>query len=164
MTYNIRPTTAADLDAVMAIFERARRFMAETGNKEQWAGGYPPRSVIEDDIAKGTGYVITEGAEIVGTFFFAATDDPTYTVIKDGAWLDDSPYGVIHRIASSGAAKGVLAACVAWCGERCGSIRIDTHKDNAVMRRALDKLGFRRCGVIFLANGDERIAYQKLKS
>ena len=41
------------------------------------------------------------------------------------------------------------------------SIRIDTHKDNIPMQRALAKHGFIKCGIIHLANGDERIAFQK---
>jgi hypothetical protein len=28
--------------------------------------------------------------------------DPTYAVIENGNWLNDEPYGVIHRIASNG--------------------------------------------------------------
>jgi hypothetical protein len=144
----------------MAIFDRARRFMAETGNPTQWGNGYPQRTLIEGDIAASRSYVVTEGDIVVGSFFFAVMDDPTYHVIADGAWIDSGPYGVIHRVASSGAAKGVLAACVSWCRARCDSIRIDTHADNRVMQGALERLGFRRCGIIFLANGDERVAYQ----
>jgi RimJ/RimL family protein N-acetyltransferase len=161
-TLTIRPATTEDLDAVMAIFDRARRFMAETGNPKQWAGGYPQRSLIEGDIAASRSYVVTEDDVVVGSFFYAVMDDPTYHIITDGAWLTDGPYGVIHRIASSGAAKGVLAASVSWCRERCASIRIDTHEDNRVMQGALERLGFKRCGIIFLANGDERVAYQRI--
>ena len=31
--------------------------------------------------------------------------DPTYEVIEDGAWPDNSPYGTIHRIAGDGQVK-----------------------------------------------------------
>ena len=44
-------------------------------------------------------------------------------------------------------------------------IRIDTHPDNRSMQRALDKSGYRPCGLIRLSGGSEdgelRIAYQK---
>ena len=43
---------------------------------------------------------------------------------------------------------------------RSDSIKIDTHKDNAVMQHQLEKYGFKRCGIIFLENGEDRIAYQ----
>ena len=41
-----------------------------------------------------------------------------------------------------------------------GSIRIDTHKDNSVMRNALLREGYRYCGIIRCWNGSERLAYQ----
>ena len=47
-----------------------------------------------------------------------------------------------------------------WCFGRTGNIRIDTHKDNAIMRHCLESYGFRYCGIIYLENGDERLAYQ----
>ena len=41
------------------------------------------------------------------------------------------------------------------------AIRIDTHRDNKIMQHNLLKYGFTYCGIIYLANGDERLAYQK---
>jgi RimJ/RimL family protein N-acetyltransferase len=38
---------------------------------------------------------------------------------------------------------------------------VDTHQDNVVMQRILEKLGFTYCGIIFVANGTPRLAYQK---
>ena len=40
------------------------------------------------------------------------------------------------------------------------SIRIDTHRDNSVMRNALLREGYRYCGIIRCWNGSERLAYQ----
>ena len=39
-------------------------------------------------------------------------------------------------------------------------LRIDTHKDNIVMQRAVLRGEFQYCGIIHLANGDPRLAYQ----
>ena len=78
-----------------------------------------------------------------------------------GGWLNEKPYGVIHRIASSGKVGGVFSACLEWCSRYVDNIRIDTHRDNRVMQELLLRHGFRRCGIIYLANGDERIAFQK---
>jgi RimJ/RimL family protein N-acetyltransferase len=82
-------------------------------------------------------------------------------VITDGAWVNDKPYGVIHRIASAGYRKGIASFCMAHCFRLCGNLKIDTHKDNHPMQNALAKNGFVRCGIIYLQNGDERIAFQK---
>ena len=34
-------------------------------------------------------------------------DDPTYQQIYEGTWLNNEPYGVIHRLATNGKQKGV---------------------------------------------------------
>ena len=37
---------------------------------------------------------------------------------------------------------------------------LDTHKDN-IMQYNIEKYGFTYCGIIYLASGDARLAYQK---
>ena len=44
------------------------------------------------------------------------------------------------------------------------NLRIDTHEDNIPMRSFLLKHGFVECGIIYLENGEERIAYHKVIS
>ena len=44
----------------------------------------------------------------------------------------------------------------------CGNLRIDTHEKNIPMQGCLAKNGFARCGIIYLEDGDPRIAYQKV--
>ena len=97
-------------------------------------------------------------------------DDPTYYRI-DGAWKNEAPYGVIHRIASDGTEKGIFEAVMEFCKEKMAergirNLRIDTHEDNKTMQHLIEKYGFQRCGIIYLENGSPRIAYQwvKLKS
>lgn len=158
----IRKTQIEDLDFIMEIYTRARRFMAQTGNANQWINGYPSRELIAGDIEAGSSYVCVDEEEgIVATFCFRQEDDPTYIVIKDGAWLNDAPYGVVHRLAGTGKKKGVGVYCLEWCFERCGNIRVDTHHENLVMQGILERMGYRRCGIIYVANGTPRIAYQK---
>lgn len=97
---------------------------------------------------------------MVGTFVLRGGEDPTYNIIYAGAWPHSRPYATIHRIASSGEAKGVLAAAVAFALTRYDTLRIDTHRDNSVMQRLVQKAGFKYCGIIHCWNGDERLAYQ----
>jgi len=158
----IRKTTPNDLATVMNIYAGARAFMRESGNHDQWKNSHPPKAQIEDDIEAGTSYVCTQDDEIVAVFFFDTTPDPTYTKI-DGAWLSHAPYGVVHRIARAmtPAAKGAGAFCLNWCMTQIPNIRIDTHQDNALMIKLLEGLGFKKCGIIWLENGEERLAFQK---
>ena len=161
----IRPSAPEDLDRMLEIYEYARRFMAEHGNPRQWGPTHwPPEELLRRDIAQGRSYVCLAGSRIVGTFFFRQGPDiePTYRVITHGAWRDPSPYGVIHRLAADGSAKGVGAFCIQWAYDRCGHLRLDTHGDNLVMQRLLEKLGFVQCGVIHVEEDDDpRLAYEK---
>lgn len=158
----IRKTKEEDIEKVLAIYAHARRFMIETGNPNQWVNGYPSRVNLLQDMSEDNSYVcVDEEGEIVATFYYKEGIEPTYARIDDGAWLDDRPYGVVHRIASSGKHKGIAVYCLEWCFQQCGNIRVDTHRENRVMQSILTKLGYQKCGIIYLLSGAERIAFQK---
>lgn len=151
------------MERILSIYAYAREQMKKNGNGAQWGDSRPPRPVIECDIQKGTGYVIEQEGAIVGVFAFLLGEDPTYREIE-GKWLNDEPYGTIHRVASSGAVRGVLRTCLEFCELQIGNVRVDTHENNAIMRHLLEKLGYQRCGIIICADGTSRIAYQKGRS
>ncbi len=164
----IEQATPAFLDRIMTVYEDARTFMRESGNKKQWTGGYPSMEEIRADIDAGHLFVVLgdDGpAELLGVFYFRIGNDPTYERIYEGAWQNDAPYGVIHRIAVSKEShgRGVAAFVYDYCFSRCGNLKIDTHRDNLPMQRSLVKNGFVPCGIIYLASGDERLAFQKTK-
>lgn len=157
----IRNTTLDDLDGVMTIYKKARQFMRAHDNPTQWLGGKPTRQQVEEDIAKGQSYVCVNEGRIAGVLCFFIGNDPTYKTIYDGNWLNDSPYAVVHRIASSGEFKGTGTFMMEWAFSQYGNVRVDTHEDNYVMQNMLRKLGYTYCGVIHLENGDPRLAFQK---
>ena len=158
----IRHTRTDDLPVLRTIFDNARRFMVRTGNPNQWEEGFPPQAVLEADIQAECSYVNVEDGRILATFFFSTAGEPTYRVIREGAWLDAAPYGVVHRIAAAEQGNGAAAYCLDWCLAQCGNIRIDTHRDNKPMQRLLARLGYAYCGLIDLEEGrGERLAFQK---
>lgn len=157
----IRKTTMDEMERLLALYEAARLFMADHGNPHQWGDSYPEKSLLEQDIRQGCSYVCEEEGRIVATFFYQYGPDKSYQEIHEGAWLDDSPYGVVHRITSDGSARGAASFCLNWALEQCGNIRIDTHRDNLVMQGMLKKNGFAYCGIIILEDGTERLAFQK---
>ena len=159
----IRNTEARDLEAVMDIYAVAREFMRENGNGTQWGATHPCQELIEADIANRDGYVVEEDGEIIGAFFFKIGEDPTYKVIQDGEWLKDGEYGVIHRIAVKYHGRGIVGFVYNHCFNIIGNLRIDTHRNNIPMQHSLEKAGFKYCGIIHIASGDERIAYQKVQ-
>lgn len=157
----IRKAQKIDINTIMSLYETARCFMKEHGNPEQWGNEYPRRELIEQDIASGNSYVCVEAGEIAAVFYFDIGDEPSYRKIENGEWLNDKPYGVIHRIASKKGKKGIASFCLQWCMRQCQNIRIDTHRDNLPMQNLLDKNEYQKCGIIYLADGSERIAFQK---
>ena len=160
----IEKATIASLEQIMKIYDDARAYMRASGNATQWAGGYPAESLIRSDMEKGNLYLCMDEEEIVGVFYFAKENDPTYRNIYEGSWLNDEPYAVIHRVAVSREShgKGVAAFIFDSCFEKWANIKIDTHRDNIPMQKSLEKRGFVRCGIIYLQSGDERIAFQRV--
>lgn len=157
----IRLASPADIDDIMRLIEEGRKKMMDEGNTRQWANGHPRQEVVEDDIKRGNSYLLTTDDGIpLATFALMAGPDPTYARIDGGSWLNDEPYYVIHRIASSEKARGVMRQVIAYALTKTRNIRIDTHEDNQTMRALLTKYGFAYCGIIYLANGGERLAFQ----
>lgn len=161
----IREAKPTDMAAIMQVMDAAKKIMRQSGNMHQWGEGYPSEAVILSDIEKDGGFVIEDGGNVVGYFAFLFSPEPTYEKIYDGNWLDDEkPYHVIHRIASLPDAHGVFSSIMNFCLARESNIRIDTHRDNTIMQHNIEKHGFTYCGIIYLANGDERLAFQKLNN
>ena len=157
----IRPASGEDIPRIMEVLEAAKGIMRGSGNLNQWVNGYPSEAVIRKDIENGHGYVLAEGGVVEAYFAFIPSPEPTYAHIYGGRWLDDSrPYCVIHRLASTPESHCVFRRVMDWCAARCPNLRIDTHRDNAIMQHCILGYGFRYCGIIHLASGDERLAYQ----
>lgn len=158
----IREARVADIDCIMPVLEAAKRIMRSDGNMSQWSDGYPSKEAILADISWSGGFVIEDPDNgIVGYFAFLPSPEPTYGYIEGGEWLDaGKPYHVIHRIASYPDVHGIFSDIMEFCFSRDPNIRIDTHRDNSIMRHNIAKHGFTYCGIIYLESGDERLAYQ----
>lgn len=155
----VRAAKSEELNEILEIYEGARAFMKKNGNPTQWGDDYPYPELIREDIALGRLYVICEENEIFGVFAFINGRDADYDYI-DGAWVNSLPYAAIHRVASAGKRGGMMAVCVEYCLGICSNLKIDTHEDNLPMQRSLERLGFTRCGKVYITRAGERIAYQ----
>ena len=149
----IRVATETDIGHIKTLIEEGKRKMIASGNLHQ-------------DILNGNSYLVIDVANPsspLATFAAIASPEPTYTVIEEGQWLNDASYYVIHRVASAPNTHGIMRAIINFVFTLTNNIRIDTHADNILMRSALEQLGFTYCGIIYLENGDTRVAYQKIK-
>lgn len=163
MSITIRKSNPEDFDEIQRVYAYARQFMRETGNPNQWKNTSLATELILGDIENGTGYVVVQDGKICGVFAFLLGEDPTYGYIEDGQWLSDEPYGTIHRIASDGTIKGIVKIASDYAEKTIKNLRFDTHEDNKIMQHVLEKNGFSRCGIIYLLNGEPRIAYQRIR-
>ncbi len=161
----IRKTTLNDLPRVMEIFDAARAIMRSQGNHVQWPVGSPSETQEREDIANGFSYVCCadEDGHVCATFAMVVGEDPTYKVIEHGKWRSTAPYATLHRVASDGSEHGVAATVFAFAKEHADYLRIDTHEDNISMRRAIERGGFAHCGIIRIADGTPRLAFDWMR-
>mgnify|MGYP004636552901 FL=1 len=157
----IRNAAQEDFQQILRIYEYARNFMKQTGNPTQWGDHSPAVDVLRKDMEKGQLYVVEEDGQVCGVFAFIIEKDPTYERIENGAWKSDTEYGTIHRVATDGTKHGVFHQIVSFCEKKKNHLRIDTHEKNKIMRHLIQKNGFLECGIIYVADGSPRIAYEK---
>lgn len=165
----IRLANPNDLPHIMDIIHEAQAYLAHK-KVDQWQNGYPSQNIMQQDIDNLESFIIHDKDEIVATTMFTTNKEPTYQNIE-GHWLSDDKafYGVIHRMAVSNSVrkKGVAQFIFNYFEEllqkeKVTSMRIDTHEDNQDMQRLLNKLNYTYCGVIYLENGDKRLAFEKI--
>ena len=165
----IRPSTMVDVDSIVNILSEARTTIASLGI-DQWQNGYPSKDVVLDDIRKERSYVVVgKDDRICGTFALIKDGEPTYRKIYEGSWLTgESPYVALHRIAIAKAFRGQglaeeIIRFLEQTGHACraSGVRVDTHTGNIPMRKMLERNGFSYCGIIYLSDGQKRVAYEK---
>ena len=161
MAYTVRNANQEDLPRIEEIYGYARSFMAAHGNPNQWGKTTPPSAQLVKDVENRLLFAVENETGIHGVFYFYIGVDPTYLRIDGGSWRSDAPYGTIHRIAGDGSG-GILRTAVDFCNAQIDHLRIDTHEDNIVMQNAVEKLGFQRRGIIYIADGSPRIAYDRI--
>ena len=163
----IRRAEREDIPSVLCLYRAAREYMKKNGNPDQWSENYPSLSDAEEDIEAGHLYVVRDDTEEnVATFVFSLSEEDAYLSI-DGRWTEERPYGVIHRVASSGKVKGITKLIWDWAQERTDYLRADTHENNRTMRHLFEKYGFNYCGVVYYVRDGEktpRLAYDFIKN
>lgn len=163
-----RKANLDDINEIMKIIVQAQDYL-KLKEIDQWQDGYPNREVIEHDIKNDVSYIIEKDGKVIATAMLSFDKEKAYDKIYGGKWLSDSEFLVIHRVAVDNNYKGygiaseIIKEAEKLCDSRnIKSIKIDTHKENLSMQRLLEKNGFKYCGIIFLDDGSERIAFERL--
>lgn len=163
-----RQANISDLDQIVEIIELSKRYLKET-KVDQWQDGYPAKEDLRRDIESGNSYVLTNKDEIVATTVISLDGESTYNSIFNGEWITNEEYIVMHRVAVHDRYKGkgifkelIKEAENLALNKGIFSIKIDTHRDNISMQKAVLKNDFKKCGIIYLEDESERIAFEKV--
>lgn len=163
-----RQAKISDLDQIVEIIELSKKYLKET-KVDQWQDGYPAKEDLRRDIESGNSYVLTNKDEIIATTVISLDGESTYNSIFNGEWITNEEYIVMHRVAVHEKYKGkgifkelIKEAESLALNKGIFSIKIDTHRDNISMQKALLKSSFEKCGIIYLNDGSERIAFEKV--
>lgn len=167
--FEIKHTKVEYLSVVLRIVNMTKEVFAEE-EIDQWQKGYPKRDVFLQDIMMNESYTVFDEECVVGTFMLSKNPEPTYKEIHQGHWLQNDPYAVIHRFTidpatrRQGLGMKTFMAIEAMIKDDASikSIRLDTHEDNLGMQALLEKVGYQYVGIIYLQDGDKRLAYEKL--
>lgn len=162
--FSLRKTINSDIKDILNIYDEAKNNMNKN-NIYQWNNGYPSVNDISNDILNKESFVFTLDGKIVATAMISEKQEITYNIIK-GKWNSSDSYIVIHRftVDTKNLRRGIASKFLEHILENFNNktIRIDTHKDNYLMKNFLIKNGFKYCGIINLLNGEEREAYDKV--
>ena len=157
----IRHATPADTDGQLEMFDHSRRMMRQSGNTTQWVG-YPTAAQLEADRARSVSMLIEDAkGRPVGTFALVPGDEPTYAVIEHGRWIDTkTPYATVHRLAKMPGHRQIASAAFHYAKQQYAHLRADTHESNKALQHILEMEGFVECGIVYMNDGTERLAYE----
>jgi GNAT superfamily N-acetyltransferase len=168
MTHHFRKATPSDTPEIWMILQQAILRRKKDGSR-QWQDGYPNEEVVQQDIEKDVGYVLTVADHIAGYAAILINDEPAYAELK-GNWLTNSDFVVVHRLAMSdqyvgqGLAQQMLLYTEDLALEHnIFSVKADTNFDNAAMLKIFERLGYQYCGEVTFRGG-VRKAFEKTLS
>lgn len=162
--YIIRKATKDDVDQILRIYNNSILFLRNLG-VDQWQNNYPNIDVVNNDINNDCLYVLTDDKNIIGVMAFIKDKDYTYDKIYNGNWISNGIYYTIHRISVLNKGKNIAKYLIDYAikesiRDNVLSLRIDTHSDNFVMQKFLEKCNFKYCGEIYLKDGSLRRGYE----
>lgn len=166
MNHQFRKATPTDAPHIWTILQNAiLRRKADGSN--QWQDGYPNPEIIQQDIEKGIGYVLTDGEIIVGYAAVLINDEPEYNNLQ-GEWKTTGDFVVFHRVAiaqgyiGQNLSKKMIEHIEVFAlANNIHSLKADTNHDNFAMMNIFEKAGFVFCGIVHF-RGSPRRAYEKV--
>ena len=151
-----RKAAIDDLDDILLLVRQARNYLKKH-RVDQWQGEYPGEELLQQDINRGEGYVVTYGDRLAGYFTLSERHDMDYDELMDGKWRSEEPCCVLHRIAvmAEYRGSGLSSRIMGFVDELTRAagrnhIRVSTHKKNKAMTSLLRESGYEYRGNLFV--------------
>jgi GNAT superfamily N-acetyltransferase len=165
MNHSFRKAKITEIPQIWNILKDAIQRRKEDGSN-QWQDGYPNPEVLEKDIIKKNGFVLTDGNTVIGYCAILINDEPEYQNIE-GKWLTNCDFIVFHRvaIAEEYLGKGYAKIIFNYIEEfaiqnNIYSVKADTNFDNYAMISIFKKMNYVYCGEVYF-RGSPRKAFEK---
>ncbi len=153
---DIRKATAADVDAVDAIYQRIHDGEEQGRTTIGWARGvYPTAATARAAQERGELFVLEDQGTVAAAAILNQTQVPAYA---DADWAypaEPSQVMVLHTLVvdplvqGRGYGRAFVAYYERYALEHgCPYLRMDTNEKNTAARRMYAKLGFSEAGVI----------------
>jgi GNAT superfamily N-acetyltransferase len=166
MNHSFRKAIITEIPEIWSIIKDAIQRRKEDGSN-QWQDGYPNPEVLQNDITKEIGFVLTEGNTVIGYCAILVNDEPEYANIE-GKWLTNDAFVVFHRVAiaeeylGKGFAKVIFKYIEEFAlNNNIFSVKADTNFDNLAMISIFEKAGYAYCGEVYF-RGSPRKAFEKV--
>ena len=150
----IRKANKRDLEGIMKMYKSCVNGMIENGI-DQWDETYPNQEIINEDVTKGTYYVLEMDGTIIGGINIDQNQDDTYLPLK---WKDESnAFLVVHRLGvkeefwNKKIGKYLMLFTESIVIKKgLKSIRLDTYSGNLKAMQFYIRLGYTELGTINL--------------
>jgi GNAT superfamily N-acetyltransferase len=165
MNHSFRKAKITEIPQIWNILKDAIQRRKKEGSN-QWQDGYPNPEVLEKDIIKKNGFVLTDGNTVIGYCAILINDEPEYQNIE-GKWLTNCDFIVFHRVAiaeeylGKGYAKIIFNYIEEFAVQNnIYSVKADTNFDNYAMISIFKKMNYVYCGEVYF-RGSPRKAFEK---
>ena len=158
-----RGAVRGDLPQILQIYAHAREAMAASGNPTQWGDNFPPQELLEEDIDSNRLFVYVLNGQLLGVFAFILGGGPHLSGDRGRCMAERCP--ALWHHPSAGLLRQEQGG--GFSGHRVVSGALPEPAGGHPCRQpdhaaSAGKNGFTRCGIIHVADGTPRIAYQKL--
>lgn len=163
----VRIATKNDIPFIMEGIAQAK-MQLRSHQSGQWQFGEPSEKTIQHDVELQQYWVLIFENVLIGgcALLFHET---AYDQLHKGQWLNNDPYGVIHRFyihpkyqQKAFGIKLLHAIETKVLSLAIHNVRIDTHERNIPMRKMLEKMHYQHVGEAWLFQAGMRFVYHKV--